>query len=88
MKTILGMTLAAVMAVSAVSPASAVPMVLPGHGDSLIVRVEGGCGDGRHRGGDGFCYRNFAFREGYGNGRPCPPGWHLGEGGRRCWRNY
>ena len=88
MKTILGMALAAAMAVIAVSPASAVPVVPLGYSDSPIVRVEGGCGDGWHRGGDGYCYRNFAFREGYGNGRPCPPGWHLGEGGRRCWRNY
>ena len=49
-------------------------------------QVYRGCAEGWHRGGDGRCYRN-EFRDGY-QGRVCPPGWHLGPEGYRCWRNY
>ena len=79
---------ASLMVASLMAPALAAPVLPQGHGSSSIVQVEGGCGEGWHRGGDGYCYRNHAYRDGYGQYRACPPGWHLGEEGRRCWRNY
>jgi hypothetical protein len=88
LKAILGMTFVAGMTVaSLLAPASAATVVPHGQTSSPILRVEGGCGEGWHRGGDGRCYRN-EYREYYGYGRACPPGWHLGEEGRRCWRNW
>jgi hypothetical protein len=89
MKNLFGMTLAAALGVgSLMAPTQAAPVLPLGHASSPIVRVEGGCGDGWHRSGDGYCYRNYQSRDYYGNRRACPPGWHLGEEGRRCWRNY
>lgn len=90
MKAFLGMTFAAGMTVaSLLVPANAAPVLPHGQTTSPIIRVEGGCGEGWHRGDDGRCYRyRNEWRDGYGYGRACPPGWHLGEGGRRCWRNW
>ena len=50
-----------------------------------IVEVYGGCGPYAHRGPYGGCraggqwggYRHYA----------CPPGFHVGPYGRRCWPN-
>lgn len=51
-----------------------------------VTLVYGGCGPYGHRGPYGHC-RAGGQAGGYWRGRPCPPGWHLGGGGRRCWRN-
>jgi len=90
-KVVVGMIVgAAIMVASLVSPAQAAPVLPTGHEFSPIIRVEGGCGEYAHRGRDGYCYRNHEYRDHdqYGYGRACPPGWHLGSEGRRCWRNY
>ena len=67
--------------------ASAIPTVgsMPDAGNGLTL-VYGGCGPFGHRGPYGGC-RAGGQRGGYGMGRPCPPGFHLGRGGRRCWPN-
>ncbi len=89
MKAFVGMLVAAAVTVgSLATPAQAAPVVPTGHEFSPIIRVEGGCGEYAHRGRDGYCYRNHEYKDGYGYGRACPPGWHLGSEGRRCWRNY
>ena len=48
--------------------------------DSVIVKVAEGCGPGWWRGPDGRCHPMAV-------GRACPPGYHLGREGRRCWPN-
>lgn len=50
-----------------------------------VIQVYGGCGPYGHRGPWGGC-RSGGQWGGY-RGRACPPGWHLGGGGRRCWPN-
>jgi hypothetical protein len=42
------------------------------------IRVAGGCGLGGHRGPYGACRPMYN----------CPPGWHSGPFGRRCFRNW
>ena len=55
--------------------------VLPG--DGAVVPVSGGCGPYAFRDGYGYCR---PIRPGY---RPhvCPPYFHLGVDGFRCWPN-
>ena len=48
-----------------------------------IVSVFDGCGPYSHRGPYGGCRPGGQFG-GYGRGRPCPPGFHLGPYGRLC----
>ena len=48
--------------------------------DSLIVKVAEGCGAGFWRGPGGRCHP-FAVH------RACPPGYHVGPEGKRCWPN-
>ena len=48
--------------------------------DSLIVKVAEGCGAGFWRGPGGHCHPMAV-------GRACPPGYHLGPEGKRCWPN-
>jgi len=47
---------------------------------SLIVKVAEGCGPGWWRGPGGKCHP-------MATGRACPPGYHLGPDGQRCWPN-
>jgi hypothetical protein len=47
---------------------------------SLIVKVAEGCGPGFWRGPGGRCHP-MALN------RACPPGYHLGPEGKRCWPN-
>jgi hypothetical protein len=80
---------AALFTVGIAAPAWALPgpaSPLPAGPDSLIQQVYGGCGPYGHRGPYGGC-RSGGQWGGYGYGRPCPPGFHLGRGGRRCWPN-
>jgi hypothetical protein len=46
--------------------------------DSAVIKVAEGCGPGWWRGPGGRCHP-FAV------GRRCPPGYHIGPEGRRCW---
>ena len=46
--------------------------------DSVTIPVYGGCGYGMHRGPFGGCRPLYN----------CPPGWHPGPAGRRCYRNW
>lgn len=69
-------------------PVVAMPISgLPGPAGSAgdIIQVYGGCGPYGHRGPYGGC-RPGGQAGGY-YGRACPPGFHLGGGGRRCWPN-
>ena len=49
-----------------------------------IILAYGGCGPYAHRGPFGGC-RPGGQWGGYIPGTACPPGWHLGPYGRRCW---
>jgi hypothetical protein len=51
-----------------------------------VTLVYGGCGVFGHRGPYGGC-RAGGQAGGYGRGRPCPPGFHLGPRGAKCWPN-
>jgi hypothetical protein len=51
-----------------------------GNGNSLVTTVAEGCGAGMWRGPNGRCHPMF-------NGKACPPGYHLGPEGKRCWPN-
>jgi hypothetical protein len=82
MKAVLGLILATALAV----PASAAVSIVPGSTvTNPTILVEGGCGRDYHRGEDGRCRPNW--REWEQGWRACPPGWHLGHEGRRCWPN-
>lgn len=63
---------------------AAVDVVSPDEGN--MIRVYGGCGPYGHRGPWGGC-RPGGQWGGY-NWNSCPPGFHLGPYGRRCWPNY
>ncbi len=47
---------------------------------SPIVKVAEGCGPGFWRGPGGRCHPMAM-------GRACPPGYHLGPEGKKCWPN-
>jgi len=82
MKAIMGL----VMAAALISPTQAAPSLeLHTSTDGSIIQVEGGCGRDYHRDERGFCHPNW--REWQNGWRACPPGWHLGGEGRRCWPN-
>ncbi|MCJ2036606.1 GCG_CRPN prefix-to-repeats domain-containing protein [Methylobacterium sp. J-068] len=80
---------ATILAFAVAAPASALPLdnaVATGAGDARIIQVYGGCGPYGHRGPYGGCRRGGQWG-GYVRGRACPPGFHLGPYGRRCWPN-
>ncbi len=85
MKAFLGLVLAASLAAPTfATSARAVQTEVPGvTGNGSIILAEGGCGRDYHRDERGYCRPNWREYE----GRACPPGWHLGDGGRRCWPN-
>ncbi|WP_128564977.1 GCG_CRPN prefix-to-repeats domain-containing protein [Methylobacterium crusticola] len=76
----------AFLAAGLIAPASALPLVDLAKPNSGINQVYGGCGPYGHRGPYGGCRAGGQWG-GYYRGRPCPPGFHLGGGGRRCWPN-
>ena len=78
-------TLALLAASVPVGPAAALPMAAPDLPGAPVVQVSGGCGPYGHRGPYGYCRPGGQL--GYAPGRFCPPGWHLGRFGRRCWPN-
>ena len=67
--------------------ARAMPVQPAPAADPQIIQVFGGCGPYAHRGPWGGC-RPGGQWGGYWAGRACPPGFHLGPYGRRCWPNY
>ncbi len=78
---------AALLVAGLAAPASALPVPGLGAGDAQIIPVYAGCGPFGHRGPYGGC-RTGGQWGGYIPGRSCPPGWHIGPYGRRCWRNW
>jgi len=81
-RTLFAFALAAGLA----APAYAMP-VAPVAPQSQIEQVYGGCGPYGHRGPFGGCRWGGQWG-GYGWGTACPPGFHLGPYGRRCWPSY
>ena len=65
---------------------AAVPVAPLDQQNAPIVQVFGGCGPYGHRGPYGGCRAGGQWG-GYRMARPCPPGFHLGPQGRRCWPN-
>jgi hypothetical protein len=59
---------------------AAITTVPPLRSSDLTVRVAEGCGPGFWRGPVGRCHP-------FATGRLCPPGYHIGREGRRCWPN-
>jgi hypothetical protein len=76
LKSVLG----ALFAIGLATSANAAMTPAPVGANSSIVKVAEGCGAGMWRGPGGRCHP-FAV------GRACPPGYHLGPEGRRCWPN-
>jgi len=73
--------LSAALAFSLATAASAGITPAPvGSGDNAIVKVAEGCGPGWWRGPGGRC-------DPMALNRACPPGYHLGAEGKRCWPN-
>jgi hypothetical protein len=86
LKAMLPLSVAAALTF-AVPPVSAMPILnLDGASSPDVTLVFGGCGPYAHRGPYGGC-RPGGQWGGYWRGRPCPPGFHLGPYGRRCWPN-
>jgi len=72
--------LSAALAFGLATGASAGIPAAPVGSDSLVIKVAEGCGPGFWRGPGGHCHP-FAVN------RACPPGYHLGAEGKRCWPN-
>ncbi len=66
--------------------AQAAIAVQPLQSEAPIVKTFGGCGPMGHRGPYGGCRAGGQWG-GYVPGRACPPGFHIGPYGRRCWPN-
>ena len=64
----------------ATAASAGIPAAPIGAADGLVIKVAEGCGPGFWRGPEGRCHP-FAVN------RACPPGYHLGREGRRCWPN-
>jgi hypothetical protein len=73
--------LGAALAFSLATASNAAIMPLPvGSPSDLTVKVAEGCGPGWWRGPGGRCHP-------MATGRLCPPGYHIGPEGHRCWPN-
>jgi hypothetical protein len=79
MRSVLAVAFFASVVLTGFSAAQAMP-VAPLHQDQSgsVIQVYGGCGYGGHRGPYGGCRPLYN----------CPPGWHPGPYGRRCFRNW
>ena len=84
MKAMLGLLAAVALAVPA---RAAVPVVPLRDGGSLVIPVAEGCGPGRFRDGYGYCRVMRRWGPPAAIVRACPPGYHLGPRGGRCWPN-
>ncbi len=78
---------AAITAAAAAAPARAAAIPNLDAPAAGVILVSGGCGYYGHRTPYGNCVPNYRpiYRPIY---RACPPGFHLGRFGRRCWPNY
>jgi hypothetical protein len=73
--------LATALAFGLATVASATVTQAPvGNAKGSVVKVAEGCGPGFWRGPGGRCHPMAM-------GRACPPGYHLGPEGKRCWPN-
>jgi hypothetical protein len=73
----IGMALAFSLATTSYAAMGPVPV---GPTSDLTIKVAEGCGPGFWRGPGGRCHP-------FAQGRLCPPGYHIGPEGRRCWPN-
>jgi hypothetical protein len=64
---------------TAASAAGFTPVPIGANG-GLVIKVAEGCGAGWWRGPEGHCHPMAV-------GRACPPGYHLGPEGKKCWPN-
>lgn len=83
--------LSLVMIIALVVPAQAgLGITPPARAPSPVIPVADGCSPGFHRNNEGHCRPNYLEREREERRYErleCPRGYHLGEGGRRCWPN-
>ena len=95
-KTLLTLAAGAVMALGAPGTSQAQSLALDSMVQPLasLIYVADGCGPGWYRGPGGACHRfgRGPYPWGYYAQRPyqwnpCPPGYHLGNGGQHCWPN-
>ena len=87
MKATLITALGLAAALGVAEPAAAMPVAPVDNGASPLIQVYGGCGPYGHRGPWGGCRAGGQWGGGYRVRRACPPGWHIGYAGRRCWPN-
>src|SRR5271154_4137830 len=74
-------SLGAALAFGLATASSAAMLPVPvGANADLTIKVAEGCGPGMWRGPGGRCHP-------FAQGRLCPPGYHIGPEGRRCWPN-
>jgi hypothetical protein len=79
MKFLAASALALGLGLAAMSASQAMPLAPLVQGASAeIIHVSGGCGYWGHRGPYGGCRPVYN----------CPPGWHPGPYGQRCFRNW
>ena len=64
----------------ATAAGAAITPAVVGKGNSVVIKVAEGCGPGFWRGPGGKCHPMF-------DGKVCPPGYHLGPEGKKCWPN-
>ncbi len=72
--------LSAALAFGLASAASASIAPVPLNNATPIIKVAEGCGAGWWRGPEGHCHPMAV-------GRACPPGYHIGPEGKKCWPN-
>ena len=83
------MALGAMLALGLATATKAAPLLVPaGAVGSAVMQVGEGCGAWRWRGPGGAC-NPFYGPGGSNRGTvyECPPGFHIGPGGGRCWPN-
>jgi hypothetical protein len=73
----IGAALALSLATTSYAAMAPVPV---GPASDLTIKVAEGCGPGFWRGPGGRCHP-------FAQGRLCPPGYHIGAEGHRCWPN-
>jgi hypothetical protein len=79
MKVLAASILAVGLSLAAMSASQAMPLApLAQASSGEIIHVSGGCGYYGHRGPYGGCRPIYN----------CPPGWHSGPYGQRCFRNW
>jgi hypothetical protein len=72
--------LSAALALGVATAAGAGVIPAPVGAASPVVKIAEGCGPGFWRGPAGRCHPMAM-------GRACPPGYHLGPEGKKCWPN-